>query len=174
MATALVLIDLQDGLLLDPVPPHDGDKVLKAAASLLARARAAGVPVFHVQHDGGPGDPLAKGTPGFAHHKDVAPGGGEPVIVKVNSSSFNGTDLNERLKARKIDTLVIAGMQTEFCVDSTCRSAVEHGYRVILASDAHTTFDTDVLKGERIIAHHNRTLGSGFVTPKKAKDIAFP
>ena len=174
MAQALLMIDLQQGLLLDPMPPWRGDAVLKAAGDLLARARAAGTPVYHVQHDGGPGDPLAKNSPGFAHHPAVAPNASEPVIEKTCSSSFDGTDLDARLRAAGIDTLVIAGMQTEFCVDTTCRSAAERGYKVVLASDAHTTFDTDVLSAERIIAHHNRTLGGGFARLAKAEDIAFP
>ena len=72
---------------------------------------------------------------------------------------------------RGIDRLVIAGLQTEMCVDSACRAAVSLGYRVVLASDGHTTWDTPALLAERIIAHHNRTLGRGFAELSTVVDV---
>ncbi len=173
MRTALVIIDMQQGMFTDAVAPHRGEDVLQRCADLLKRARAAGTPVFHVQHDGPEGDPLHKGTPGFPHHHDVAPKTGEPVIVKQNISAFHGTDLHEQLKKKGIDRLVIAGMQTEMCVDSACRAARALGYQVLLAGDAHTTFDTKVLPAERIVAHHNATLDGAFVELAKSADIKF-
>ena len=173
MTTALVIIDMQQGMFTDAVAPHRGEDVLQRCADLLKRARAAGTPVFHVQHDGPEGDPLHKGTPGFPHHRDVAPKPGEPVIVKQNISAFHGTDFHEQLKKKDIDRLVIAGMQTEMCVDSACRAARALGYQVLLAGDAHTTFDTKVLPAERIVAHHNATLDGAFVELAKSADIKF-
>lgn len=170
--TALVVIDLQQGMFGDAEAPFDGDAVLARAAGLLAQARSAGIPVFHVQHDGGPGDILEKGTPGFAHHSAVAPLPGEPVIEKRHSSAFHDTDFDARLRSAGIDRLVIAGMQSEFCVDFACRAAAALGYRVVLAADAHTTFDTPVLVAE-IVAHHNRTLAGGFADVMPAAAIRF-
>jgi len=146
---------------------------LQRIRGLLLRAREAGVKVFHVQHDGGPGHGLAKGSPGWPHHPQVAPGPGEAVIEKRHSSAFHETDLHARLQAAAIDRLVIAGMQTEMCVDSACRAAVAHGYRVTLASDAHTTFDSAVLPASQIIAHHNHLLGRTFVELAAADDVRF-
>jgi len=111
-----------------------------------------GWPVVHVQHDGGPGHVLAKGSAGWPHHALVAPRPGEIVVEKRHSSSFHDTDLHRRLSDAGIDTLVIAGMQTEMCVDSACRGAVALGYRVVLVADGHTTWDTPVIDAERIIA----------------------
>jgi nicotinamidase-related amidase len=173
MSTALVIIDMQQGMFTDVIAPYRGEEVLQRCANLLERARAARIPVFHVQHDGGPGDILGKGSPGWPHHPAVAPMAGEPVVEKRHISAFHDTDFHDRLKKAGVDRLVIAGMQTEMCVDSACRAAAALGYRVVLASDAHTTFDTDVLPAERIVAHHNKTLNGAFADLSAAADIGF-
>ena len=173
MTTGLLVIDLQRGMFMDAAKPHDGDGVLSRVASLLQRARRSGTPVLHVQHDGGPGDPLGKPGPGVEIHPDVAPRSGEPVIEKTVCSAFPGTDLDAQLKRLGITRLVIAGMQTEYCIDTNCRVAFDRGYRVVLAKDAHTTFDTPVLSAAQIIAHHNRILGGNFVELAGAGDIKF-
>ena len=98
---------------------------------------------------------------------------GELIIDKRHSSAFHDTDFHARLTERGIDRIVIAGLQTEMCVDSACRAAVALGYRVVLASDGHTTWDTPALPAERIIAHHNRTLGRGFAELSTAMDVRF-
>lgn len=159
MAKALLVIDVQEGM--EPYTAHDGRAVVSRIATLIDRARTAGTKVIYVQHDGGaePGHPLAKGTPGHAIHHAIAPRAGEMVISKTQCSSFLGTNLDAALKASNIDHLVVCGMQTEFCVDTTVRSAHEHGYKVTLVSDAHSTGDTAVLSAKDIVAHHNRTLG---------------
>jgi nicotinamidase-related amidase len=131
------------------------------------------VPIFHVQHDGGPGHPLAKGAPGWAHHAAVAPQPGETVIEKRHNSAFHDTDFHARLQARGIDRLIIAGIQTEMCVDSTCRAAVALDYRLVLVSDAHSTFDSPVLPAESIVAHHNQTLGGRFAELRAAAEVSF-
>jgi nicotinamidase-related amidase len=59
------------------------------------------------------------------------------------------------------------------CVDSACRAATALGYRVVLVSDGHTTWDSPALPAERIIAHHNRTLGRGFAEISTVKDVGF-
>jgi nicotinamidase-related amidase len=141
-------------------PPHHGDKVVERVASLLSRARARNVPIFHVRHDGGSGQILERGTAGWELHPLVAPSEGEPIVDKQHSSAFQDTTLHKQLELAGVGKIVIAGMQTEYCVDSACRAAAALGYRVVLASDAHSTFDTSVLSATQIVAHHNLTLGS--------------
>jgi nicotinamidase-related amidase len=173
MVKALVVIDMQMGMLGEIPPPYRADEVVQRAAGLLARARAAGAPVFHVQHDGGPGDSLAKGTPGFAHHPAVAPRPGEPVIEKQHVNAFQDTDFQAQLAGAGIDHLIIAGMQTEYCVDTACRAAAALGYKVSLVEDAHTTFDSKALPAERIVAHHNNTLRGSFVELVTSDKVKF-
>jgi nicotinamidase-related amidase len=68
--------------------------------------------------------------------------------------------------------LIVAGLQTQFCIDTACRVATTLGYRVILASDAHTTFDTPDLTAAAIVAHHNTTLRA-FGTVIPSSEITF-
>jgi nicotinamidase-related amidase len=171
MATALLVIDVQEGM--EPEKgAHDGAGVIARIAQLIERARKSGTRVIYVQHDGSaePGHPLAKGKPGHAIHHAIAPDPGETIIGKRQCSSFVETDLDRTLRLANIDHLVVCGMQTEFCVDTAIRSAREHGYRVTLVSDAHTTGDTPVMKAKDIVAHHNFTLRE-FADVKPAEGI---
>jgi len=172
MSTALVVIDVQQGMFAGPAKPYRPEEVLATIRALQDRARAEGFPVLHVQHDGGEGDVLARGTSGFLIHPKVAPKPGEEVVVKDRCDAFLGTGLDARLRALGIGRIVIAGMQTEFCVDTTTRAAFAHGYKVVLAADAHTTFDAPHLKAPDIVAHHNAVL-RGFATVTASAEIRF-
>jgi nicotinamidase-related amidase len=174
MTTALLIIDLQRGMFEAGDTPHEGEAVLSRVARLAERARAEGVPVLHVRHAGDAGDALEKGTPGFEIHPQVAPKSGEPVITKTRCSAFFNTPLRDELARRGIDRLVVAGMQTEYCVDTSCRAAADLGYKVTLVRDGHSTFDNGVLPAEKIVAHHNRTLGGGgFAELAEAERVRF-
>jgi nicotinamidase-related amidase len=171
---ALVVIDVQKAMFETPgLMPLDGEAVVDRVAALVARARENGTPIFFVQHDGGPGDPFHAGKPGFPFHDKLTPRTGDDVTVKHHGSAFNRTDLDAKLKKAGVDTLVICGMQSEYCVDSAVRGAVERGYKVILVADGHTTFDTRVLKAADIIAHENETLGGSYAKIVPAAQVAF-
>jgi len=161
---AILIIDVQQGMFSVPgMQPHDGEGVVARLAALLARARADGLPVFFVQHNGTePGHPLAEDGPGFPFRPELAPLAHEPVIVKRQCGAFHDTDLEQRLRAADIRHLVVGGMMSQFCVDTAVRSAFERGYQVTLIEDGHTCFDTPELTAAQIIAHENRTLGEGF------------
>jgi nicotinamidase-related amidase len=173
MTSALMIVDVQQGMFAIQPPMHRGEEIVARIARLLERARGQGVPVVHIQHEGEAGDVLARGSAGWPHHPLVAPKAGELVVEKRNSSAFHATDLDRQLRDRKIDRLVIAGMQTEMCVDSACRAAAALDYRVTLVRDGHTTWDTPGLTADRIIAHHNRLLGSGFAELAEADQVQF-
>ena len=171
MTTALMIVDVQQGMFEYPAPLHRGEETVQRIAELLQRARAAGLPVIHIRHDGGNGHRLAAGTPGWLHHPLVAPRDGETVIDKRFSSAFQDTGLEHHLRASGIDHLIVAGMQTEMCVDSACRTAAAQGYRITLVEDGHTTWDTEVLPADKIIAHHNRSLSRSMVELAKAAEV---
>ena len=83
------------------------------------------------------------------------------------------TNLQQVLEEKGIKRLVLSGMQSEMCVDSTCRDAYARGYKVTIASDAHSTMDNDVLKADQIIKHHNSTLRSfAKITPTDEIEFA--
>ena len=173
--TALVVIDTQVGMFETPgVPPvPDGERLLERIEGLIQQAREAGVAVIHVRHADGPGHPLESGTEGWEIHPRVAPTGGEPVVDKETPDSFLRTTLQDELESRGIGRLVLAGMQTEYCVDTTCRRAFALGYDVTLAADAHGTWDEGGLSADQIVAHHNEVMGNGFAEVVPSGEVSF-
>ncbi len=175
--TALLVIDVQVGVVDWSEPVEEKSSVLARINELLSRARASDVPVIYVQHDGYEGGPLAVGSPGWEIHPSIAPADGEAVIRKRASDSFHQTPLKSELDARGVKHLVVAGCRTQYCVDTTCRSAVGRGYDVTLAADAHTTMD-ETLPAAQIVAHHNALLDEfgndrHQIAVKKAAEIDF-
>jgi nicotinamidase-related amidase len=172
MIDALVIIDVQQGMFNMPeLQPFDGEATVLRIANLLDRARTTALPIVFVQHDGGTGHPLDSAGSGFPFHSDLAPHPGERVIVKTRCNAFHGTDVEQVMRAVGIGRVAVCGMQSQYCVDTFVRAASERGFEVELVSDGHTTFDTNTLNAERIIAHHNETLGGGFATLVRAADV---
>ena len=171
--TALLIVDVQLGMFEDSDPVYRGDVLLATISDLIARARVAGLPVIHIQHCGGENHPLKPDAPGWPIHPAVAPAEGDLVIHKRHPDSFQETDLQHELETRGIKHLIVTGIQTEYCVDTTCRRAYSLGYDVTLVQDAHSTWDTENLKAAQIVAHHNQVLGGWFVTLKAASEIEF-
>lgn len=180
---ALLVIDAQNALV---EVAHRGKELLENVGLLLERARSAGAPVIFVQHDGDDDyEPMKPGNPGWHIHEAVAPHSGEPVVQKKESDSFYGTALEEELRSRGVGRLAVTGMQSEYCVDATCRGALSRGYGVTLVGDAHTTVRDDVLgmmgrgvvSAAQIVAHHNDVLGSlsspDRVEVRPAAEVAF-
>ena len=173
MTTALLMIDIQQGMWMEEKPPHNDQAFLKKASALLEKARAAKIPVIHIRHDGGEGDPLHEGQEGFAIRPEVAPKGGEKIVTKYHCSSFRDTGLDAELKKLGVKKLVIAGMQTDFCVDTACRVAHGLGYDVTLAEDAHTTLDNPTMNAADTIAYHSGLLKDRFAKFQPVAKIEF-
>jgi nicotinamidase-related amidase len=175
--TALVIIDTQVGLI---EPAFRGKEVLHNINILLASARANGTAVIYIQHDEPKGYDLEVNTPRWEIHPAIAPREGELVVHKRASDSFYDTSFQKELEARGIKHLVVAGCQTEYCVDTTVRRATTMRYDVTLVKDAHTTDDYDgaVLTAAQKIEYHNEIL-DGFSTDghrirvKPTDDIVF-
>jgi nicotinamidase-related amidase len=149
------------------------ERLLSKISTLIARARTSGVPVIYVQHNGPEIDSLKRGGEGWPIHPAIQPAQGEPVVEKWTPASFHETALQQELESRGIKNLVVAGIQTESCVDTTCRRASSLGYQTTLVGDAHSTWDSRTLSAAQIIAHHNEALDGWFVTPRLASEITF-
>jgi nicotinamidase-related amidase len=156
--TALVVIDVQQGIFAGKRPSPRWPGILERIGALAARAAAAGLPVVYVQHDGGPGHRLEAGGDGWRLDPALAPTRPTLVCRKTACDAFFETPLEAELDDLGVERLVVAGCMSQFCVDTTCRRAVSLGYDVVLAADAHATADAGALTADQIIAHHNDTL----------------
>lgn len=172
-ATALIVIDMQRALLSGSTKPHDIDGVQERTLALIAAARAAGAQVVFVQHCSPPGTPCAQGSTGWELLDGLAPHADDWVVQKTRPSVFFGTDLRERLHQSGVKRLVLVGMKTEYCIDTSCRGAADLGFQVVLVSDGHTTMDSPVMPARSIIAHHNLTLGGPFAELVTAGQVTF-
>jgi nicotinamidase-related amidase len=174
-STALVVIDMQRDFI---EPGGFGEAlgndvaplaaIVPAVASLLAYARARGLPVAHTREahlpdlsdcppakrlrgrpllrigDAGPmGRILVRGEPGSAILDAVAPLPGEIVVDKPGKGAFYATDLDERLRARGVTHLLFAGVTTEVCVQTSMREANDRGYECLLVEDASASYFPD-------------------------------
>ena len=154
MDTALILVDIQN----DYFPGgryelYESEEAAKQAARVLSSFRESGKPVFHVQHISlRPGAAFFLPDTAGAHIRvDVLPQHNEPVVVKHAPDSFLNTPLESILQEKGIKKLVVCGMMTHMCIDTTVRTAKRLGYEVTLLADACATREL-VWEGERIPA----------------------
>ncbi len=149
--SALLVVDMQ-GFFLDPRSPAHlpaSAKALPGTRRLIEAFRGAGRPAaftVYATPEGGPmtrwwNKPCRKGSPHARLFRGLDPEGGYPVFVKGGYSAFRGTGLLRWLKARGISDLVVAGVMTDLCVESTVREAFEKGFRVFVAPDACASKD---------------------------------
>jgi nicotinamidase-related amidase len=177
--TAVLVIDVQTGLFSAKPPPLEAEAVIARINEVTAKARQAGAPVIFIQHDGGPNDPdLAPFTDGWKLHPDLHIQPGDVTLRKTTCDAFYGTSLEAELRARGITTLVLMGFATDFCVDTTLRTAASKDFALIVVADAHTTTDNPVLSAEQVRQHHNwawaNCITSKGVTVLKSGEVRFP
>lgn len=140
--SALVLVDIQN----DYFPGgrmelHQPLAAAEQAARVLAHFRTTGAPVVHVRHVATDADAtfFLPDTPGAEIHPLVAPASGERLITKHSPNAFLGTDLKAQLNDLGVSTLVIVGMMTHMCIDSTTRTASDEGFDCVVVGDACAT-----------------------------------
>ncbi|OLF54704.1 cysteine hydrolase family protein [Pseudomonas chlororaphis] len=170
---ALLIIDMQVGLFHGPEQPFEAQRVLDNINQLIQRARQAGAPVIAVRHTGPQGSPIAAGSAPWQLVPELRLDRDDRRLDKTRPNCFAGTELAEHLRAQGIDGLVIVGMKTQYCIDATCRAAMDLGFAAVLAEDAHTCMDTPLLPARAIIDHHNATLNGAFAQCLKSADIRF-
>ncbi|MFB7110695.1 hydrolase [Streptomyces sp. NPDC056291] len=171
--TALVVIDLQAGIVAAPTVPHSGAEVLSRTVGLADAFRARNLPVVLVRvsfasdfGDVPPGRTEAVRPGGGARPEgwdvivpELAGHPGDITVTKHNWGAFHGTDLDVQLRRRGVTQIVLAGIATSIGVESTARSAHEHGYHVTLATDAMSDLDAEAHRGsvERIFPRLGET-----------------
>ncbi len=137
--SALILIDCQNTYRKGVMQLEGVEEALQHASRMLERARIAGIPIFHIQHDAGVGSPYDLTAANGQIADVVAPADGEPVIVKRFPDSFSSTDLHERLQAAACSDLILTGFMSHMCVSSTARGGFDRGYAVSVVENATAT-----------------------------------
>jgi len=149
--SALLVIDMQKDVVAHAAKI---DEVVANINLLISNARQNNVPVIWVQHSD---DYLVKDSDQWQIVDELQSLPEEIKIFKTRPSSFEGTDLLAKLEALKIESLVITGAQTNYCVNATSNAGVDLGFQVTLVSDAHTTEDSDTDTALNMISDKNLT-----------------
>lgn len=151
---ALVIIDIQNDYFEGGLNPlYKTESALMNTKRILEIFRGVHLPVLHVQHISQKKDAsfFIKGTNGANIHPEIVPQHNEAVVIKHYANSFYETDLDEILTLHNIKKIIVCGMMSHHCVDTTVRSATDFGYEVIVIQDACATKDLE-LNGEIIPA----------------------
>ncbi|QDY79915.1 isochorismatase family protein [Streptomyces qinzhouensis] len=144
-AEALILVDVQTAFLTGPDAVPEAAGLTARLTALLERARAAGAVVIHLRNDGEPGAPDEPGTPGWHLALPVRESARETVVSKESEDGFEDTGLGALLDGHGVRSVVVAGVLSEMCVSATALGALDHGLRVVLPHDTHTTYGLDDL-----------------------------
>ncbi len=156
MTRALLIIDVQQGLCEGEGAAWDCGKVIARINRVAAHARASGVPVVFIQHEDATA--LVQGSRAWQLADGLLTEPDDLRVRKTTPDSFLRTDLQALLSVRGVSELIVCGMHSEFCVDTTTRRALALGYPVTLVADAHTSAGNAALTPQQVIAHHNATL----------------
>lgn len=156
MTTAVLVIDVQQGLCAGEAAAFDCAGMITRINIVTTKARSAGASVIFVQHE----------STGYLEHRSDAwqLARGLEVedtdirIRKTTPDAFLRTELEATLRNHDVRNLIVCGMHTEFCVDTTTRRALALGFSVVLVSDAHTSAGSAAISAQQVIAHHNATL----------------
>jgi len=170
---ALLILDMQVGLVHGPDRPWAGQALINTLNGLMRSARETGAPIFLARHIGPAGSPIETGSPLTELVQELQLMGDEVIFEKKRPNAFVQTELATQLRERGCEGVVVTGMKTQYCVDSTCRAARDCGFDAVLIADGHTCSDTPGLQAEAIIAHHNATLAGPFCRVIQAGEWSF-
>ena len=149
----LIVIDVQKGITDERL--YDFDGFIRNVTNIIDAARKNNVEVIYVQHDDGPGTGFSFGDKDFEIADQVAPKENEKIFIKTINSCFGNNDLSDYLSGSGEKDLMIVGLQTNFCIDASVKSAFERGYRVIIPKGTNSTFDNDYMDRETTYKYYN-------------------
>ena len=159
----LLVVDVQTGITNDTL--YEFSVFKKALGELLRAARAHGIEVVYVRHDDGPECALTKGKPEFEIAEEFQPQAGERIFGKQMNSPFKASGLLEYLQGKGETQLIVAGLQTDYCIDATVKCGFEHGFSLLVPMEANTTTDNSFMTGEKSHRYYN-----GFIWKNRYAD----
>lgn len=149
MKRALLVIDIQT--LLVEAKPFVIAECLKVWQEAIAVCREKGIEVIYIRHND---EELITGSRGWAIDKAVATQAGEKIFDKHYNSAFKETGLQAYLDSQEIEHVIMMGMATNYCVDTTVKVAFELGYHVSVIENATTTFDEEDMTADQLVKHY--------------------
>jgi nicotinamidase-related amidase len=152
---AVIVIDVQEMFFGGAKPAYRAGEVIDGINRLTAAARKASAPVFIVQHESAADGPLARHSAAWQLPAALNREASDISIFKTVGDSFQNTPLLEALRERGVESVVLCGYATEFCVNATARRAELLGVQTGIASDLHTTADKPHLSADKIVEHQN-------------------
>lgn len=155
----LLVIDIQNGITNEGL--YQFDSFISNCQNIINTARKNHIEVIYFQHDDGPGTGFSIGDEAFELSDLVKPLTGEKVFVKTINSCFGNKDFEEYLSNSNEKEIMIIGLQTNFCIDATVKSAFEKGYKVILPNDSNSTFDNDYMNKKVTYKYYNEMMWPG-------------
>ncbi|MBQ5343005.1 MAG: cysteine hydrolase [Oscillospiraceae bacterium] len=149
----LLVIDMQKGLVDEDL--YDYESFTENVKKLIDAARDNNVEVIYFRHDAGPGSGFSAGDESFEIAEGFEPAPGEKVFDKTINSCFGNKEFKAYMKQQEDMRLMIAGLQTNYCIDATVKSAFERGYEVIIPEGSNSTFDNNYMTGETTVRYYN-------------------
>lgn len=159
----LLIIDVQNAMFTWENGVYAGQETLDRIVALQHAARDYYIPIIRVQHTEETGE-FSPEDPGWQYPEVLQAIEGEPVVEKHYADSFLNTKLDQVLTELGIRRLIVVGMQTEYCMDTTIRNGFSRGYKLMGVKGCHTTFDSSVLEAKQIIQHHEQIWDGRFLT----------
>lgn len=159
MKSAVLVIDVQQGLCEGEGAAFDCTRTIARINEVTRRARQANAPVIFVQHESTCGY-LEQGSADWQLADGLDVQATDIRMRKSTPDAFLRTGLEELLRDNGIERLVLCGMHSEFCVDTTTRRALALGFPVVLVSDGHTSAGNAAISPAQVIAHENATLAN--------------
>ncbi|MBD5484478.1 MAG: cysteine hydrolase [Lachnospiraceae bacterium] len=140
---------------------YNFDVFENSVKKLIAAARENGIEVIYIRHDDGAGTELTKGADGFEIYEGFEPEQGELIFDKAVNSAFKATGLLEYLQGKNEQTVIVAGLQTDYCIDATVKCGFEHGFNMIVTEYANSTFDNAFMSAEASYKYYNEFMWKG-------------
>lgn len=152
----LLVIDMQKGIVNEEL--YAFDTFIERTTKLIDVARKQKIEVIYFQHDDGVGSGFSIGDLDFEIANQVAPKKDEKIFVKTISSCFGNKEFAEYMEKQVDKRLMIIGLQTNYCIDATVKSAFEKGYQVFIPDKTNSTFVNKFMNAETTYRYYNEEI----------------
>lgn len=155
----LLVVDIQKLIINEKM--YNFQCFIKNIEKLIDVARKNNIEVIYVRHDDGENSELTKGKNGFEIYEKFKPCDEEKIFDKKVNSAFKESGLLEYLVSKKEKDIIIAGLQTDYCIDGTVKCGFEHGFNIIVPAHSNTTVDNLFMSAEQSYKYYNEFIWNG-------------